>query len=91
MNRETPKSGSNGTEVDRASPIPPARFEEHHYSVKEIGEMWGLSADAVRKLFEGEPDVFVVAEERPRGKRSYRTMRVARSVVERVYRRRCNP
>jgi hypothetical protein len=30
---------------------------ERHYAVAEIAEMWNLSADKVRELFENEPGV----------------------------------
>ena len=36
-------------------------FKQRHYTVTEISEMWGLSADATRKLFENEPGVLVLA------------------------------
>ncbi len=36
-------------------------FAQRHYTVTQISEMWGLSADATRKLFENEPGVLVLA------------------------------
>lgn len=70
---------------------PQARFAERHYTVAEIGEVWNLSADVVRKLFEREPGVMVIADETRRGKRKYTTLRIPQSVAERVHRRLCNP
>jgi hypothetical protein len=64
-----------------------AHFEERHYTVAAIAAKWSLSADAVRKLFEREPDVIVIGDPAPRGKRRYTTLRVPQSVVERVHRR----
>ena len=52
----------------------------------ELADHWALSVDAVRRLFEGEPDVLVFAQRRP-GRRRYRTLRIPLSVAERVYRR----
>ena len=69
----------------------PCQFEERHYSVAEIGELWSLSTDVVRKLFEREPGVIVIGDLAPRGKRRYTTLRVAQSIVERVHRRLRNP
>ncbi|HXJ93079.1 MAG TPA: hypothetical protein VMT20_09380 [Terriglobia bacterium] len=65
--------------------------QERHYSVAEIGELWNLSPDAVRKLFKREPGVIVIGDPAPRGKRPYRTLRLPQSVVERVHRRLRNP
>jgi len=68
-----------------------ARFKERHYSVDEVAEMWTLSPDPVRKLFEHEPGVLVLGNHGSRSKRRYTTLRIPESVVERVHRRLCNP
>lgn len=60
---------------------------ERHYAVAEIAEMWNLSADKVRDLFEREPGVLVIGEQQPRNKRRYTTLRIPQSVVERVHHR----
>lgn len=61
---------------------------ERHYSPAKIAEMWNLSSDKVRKLFEGELGVLVIRnEERRYGKRSYTTLRIPQSVLERVHKR----
>lgn len=91
MSREIPKSGGNGAGLDRLASGNPARFEERHFTVKDIGVMWKLSDDVVRKQFEEEPGVLVIGEDAPRGKRRYTTLRIPQSVVERVHRRLCNP
>src|SRR6266566_4710620 len=43
---------------------------ERHYAVTEIAEMWNLSPDKVRELFEREVGVLVIGESNPRRKRS---------------------
>ena len=58
---------------------------ERHYAVTEIAEMWNLSADKVRELFEDEPGVLVIGERSPRHKRRYVTLRIPQTVVERVH------
>jgi hypothetical protein len=58
---------------------------ERHYAVAEIAEMWNLSADKVRGLFEHEPGVLVIGDRQPRHKRRYITLRIPQSVVERVH------
>ncbi len=68
--------------------IPHTPSIERHYSPAEIGELWCLSPDSVRKIFENEPGVLVLRNMAPRrGKRSYTTMRIPASVIERVHRR----
>ena len=58
---------------------------ERHYAVTEIAEMWNLSADKVRGLFENEPGVLVIGERSPRHKRRYVTLRIPQTVLERVH------
>jgi hypothetical protein len=65
---------------------------ERHFTVAEISEMWTLSQDVVRRLFEFEAGVLVIGEDgRRRKRRRYRTLRIPQSVMERVHRRLCNP
>lgn len=50
--------------------------------------MWGLSPDAIRRLFRKEPGVFALRDGAPRAsKRRYVTLRIPQSVLERVHRR----
>ena len=60
---------------------------ERHYAVAEIAEMWNLSGDKVRELFENEPGVLVIGERSPRHKRRYVTLRIPQKVLERVHHR----
>jgi hypothetical protein len=60
---------------------------ERHYAVTEISEMWGLSPDKVRELFEHEPGVLVLGEMNRRHKRRYVTLRIPQTVLERVHSR----
>ena len=60
---------------------------ERHYAVAEIAEIWNLSADKVRELFENEPGVLVIGERSPRYKRRYVTLRIPQKVLERVHHR----
>jgi hypothetical protein len=60
---------------------------ERHYAVTEIAEMWNLSPDKVRELFENEPGVLVLGERNQRHKRRYVTLRIPQTVLERVHRR----
>jgi len=60
---------------------------ERHYAVAEIAEIWNLSPDKVRELFENEPGVLVIGERSPRHKRRYVTLRIPQKVLERVHHR----
>ncbi len=64
---------------------------ERHYSPDELGKLWNLSVDTVRRLFEREPGVLVVERARSRNARRYRTLRIPESVAECVHRRLSNP
>lgn len=69
------------SQIQDAAPV------ERHYAVAELAELWNLSTDKVRDLFENEPGVVVLGERNPRHKRRYRTLRIPHSVVERVHAR----
>jgi hypothetical protein len=56
------------------------------FTVQELAQLWSLSRQTIRKLFEQESGTLVLSIRRP-GKRRYRTLRVPLSVAERVYRR----
>ena len=59
-----------------------------HYAPAEVAEMWSLSVDTVRKIFENEPGVLTIPTSAPRrGKRRYITLRIPLHVIERVHRR----
>ena len=60
---------------------------ERHYAVIEVAEMWHLSTDKVREIFEREPGVLVIGDPNPRRKRRYRTLRIPQSVITRVHTR----
>jgi hypothetical protein len=63
---------------------------EHHFSPDELAEMWSLSPDTVRRLFEREPGVFVIEHTKNKARRRYRTLRIPESVAVRVHRRMTN-
>ena len=77
---------TSGPEKD--SPAETPRFAVRHYSVAEIAAMWNLSDEAVRGIFQNEPGVLVLGDQKPRGrKRRYTTLRIPEFVVERVHKR----
>jgi len=79
------------TPSNLGAPAPEAevpRFAVRHYTVAEIATLWNLSDEAVRGIFQSEPDVLILGDQRPRGrKRKYTTLRIPEFVVERVHRK----
>lgn len=59
-------------------------FEERHFTVPELAEMWNLSREFVRQVVQGEPGVTEWVRQQP-GRRRYRVLRVPQSVAERLY------
>jgi hypothetical protein len=69
----------------------PVLIEDRFYTVAEIAEVWKLSQDKARRLFENEPGVLVLENRGIVSRRRYRTLRIPESVFQRVYRRLLNP
>jgi hypothetical protein len=68
-----------------ASPIGIDTTFEKHYSLTELGELWGLSYSALRRAFEHEPDIVRLNSKGKRpGTRRHETIRVPESVARRV-------
>jgi hypothetical protein len=61
------------------------------FTVAEIASLWNLSRDTIQRLFEDEPGVITLGSKTSRGKRKRVTLRIPRSVMERVKKRRSNP
>lgn len=60
---------------------------ERHFSAREIAELWRLCENSVRELFKNEPGVVRIQRPKSRWKRAYTTLRIPKSVLERVHRR----
>jgi hypothetical protein len=74
--------------VDKQASEPPGTtLFEQHFSPDELAEIWKLSKDTVRRMFEHEPDVLIFENPERCSDRRRRTMRIPKSVAERVYRR----
>jgi hypothetical protein len=61
-------------------------FEERHYTISELAEIWKFSREFVRQIVRGEPGVTEWVRQQP-GRRRYSVIRVPQSVAERLYRR----
>jgi hypothetical protein len=62
-----------------------SRMHERHYSPAELGELWNLSTDTVRRMFENEHGVLAFENPVRSSSRRFRTLRIPESVAERVY------
>lgn len=60
---------------------------ERHFTAGEVAELWHLNVETVRRLFEHEPSVIVLQAPIGNGKRTYRTLRIPQSVLDRVHKR----
>jgi hypothetical protein len=58
------------------------------YTPRELAEIWQLSENSIRRLFQDELGVFTLGNQNPRRKRGYTTLRIPACVVERVWRMR---
>ena len=64
---------------------------EIHLEVKQVAALWGMSDEAVRRLFRDEPGVLKIGRQESQGrKRRKVTLRIPLSVVQRVHRRLSN-
>jgi hypothetical protein len=64
-----------------------SRMCERHYSPTELAQLWSLSTDTVRRIFENEPGVLVFENPVRSSSRRFRTLRIPTSIAERVYSR----
>jgi hypothetical protein len=60
---------------------------EEHYTVAELGKLWGLDAKTVRRMFAHEPGVLKFGNPETRYKRGYVSLRIPASVAVRIHRR----
>ncbi len=85
---EANHGGNRMSALANSPATPTSAALERHFAPDQIGEMWGLSADSIRRIFEREPGVLVL--DLSKGRRNYRTLRVPESVMQRVHRRMSN-
>lgn len=58
------------------------------YTPRELADLWKLSEQSIRRLFQDQPGVLKLGDSNPRGKRGYVTLRIPSAVVEQVFRER---
>jgi hypothetical protein len=60
-------------------------FQEKHYRIAQLAELWGLGPEKVRRLIKDEPDVLKIRSAGP--KRPYTTYSIPESVARRIHTR----
>lgn len=60
-------------------------FNEPHYTPGELAELWHISDDTVRAIFENEPGIIRIVRPETRTKRGHNSMRIPESVARRKY------
>jgi hypothetical protein len=65
----------------------PALMAEKHYSPSELSEIWNVSVQTIRAVFENEEGVLKIGRDGTRTRRRYKTLRIPESVAARVHTR----
>jgi hypothetical protein len=58
--------------------------DEHHFTPQELAELWNVSVQTIREIFQREEGVLKIGREGTRSRRRYKTLRIPESVAERV-------
>lgn len=58
------------------------------YTPRELAELWQLSENSIRRLFQDRAGVFVLGTPNPRGKRGYCSLRILQSIALAVWKER---
>jgi hypothetical protein len=58
------------------------------YSPRELAELWQLSENSIRRLFQDRPGVFILGDPNPKRKRGYCTLRIPEAVAAALWRER---
>jgi hypothetical protein len=70
-----------------ATRTPTGLYAGRHYAPSELAELWVLSSDTIRRLFQDEPGVMTIGERSSRRKRRYIALRIPESAAARLHRR----
>lgn len=55
------------------------------FTPRELADLWQLSEQSIRRLFQDRPGVLKIGDGNPRGKRGYVTLRIPTAIVEQVF------
>jgi hypothetical protein len=68
---------------------PRSPVTERHYTIREIADMWNISYQTARRMFQDQPGVLAFSMRRMCGQgRPHVSLRVPASVLERFYKER---
>jgi hypothetical protein len=85
--RPTPRMKSRTRTKQTPKAKPEIGLSGLHYSPVELAEAWGVSVETIRSIFRNEPGVLKIGKDGTRLRRGYKTLRIPRSVAERVHTR----
>jgi hypothetical protein len=71
---------NNSFSIDKPDTV----FGQRHYTVGQVAEMWNISWGTIRRLFLGEDGVLQLVRPGNRYKRTYVTLRIPESVLNRL-------
>ena len=60
---------------------------EKHYTPAELADLWGVSVQTIRELFQDEEGVLKLGSDGTRTRRAYKTLRIPHSVAKRLHTR----
>jgi hypothetical protein len=61
--------------------------DERHFTPQELAELWSVSVQTIREIFQREEGVLKIGRDGTRNRRRYKTLRIPESVAERVHTR----
>lgn len=61
--------------------------EERHFTPQELADIWKVSVQTIREIFQNEDGVLKIGRDGTRTRRRYKTLRIPESVVQRVHTR----
>ncbi len=61
--------------------------DERHFTPQELADMWKVSVQTIREIFQNEDGVLKIGRDGTRTRRRYKTLRIPESVVERIHTR----
>jgi hypothetical protein len=63
------------------------QMAEQHYAPQELADLWGVSVQTIREVFKDEEGVLKLGSDGNRNRRAYKTLRIPKSIAERVHTR----
>jgi hypothetical protein len=61
--------------------------DERHFTPQELADLWKVSIQTIREIFQNEEGVLKIGRDGTRTRRRYKTLRIPESVVDRVHTR----